>query len=40
MINQTFKDRFNNEINIVINGTTPTITENQPAPFVLSNVSI
>ena len=40
MINEVWKDRYNNNFSVVINGTTPIITENQPAPFVLKEVKI
>jgi hypothetical protein len=40
MINETFKDTFNNEVTVTINGTTPTIRETQPNPFIIKDCSI
>ena len=40
MINQIFKDRFNNQVTITINGTTPAIKEDHPAPFIIKDIII
>jgi hypothetical protein len=40
MINETFKDRYENDVTIIINGTTPTINDQQPAPFIISDCRI
>jgi hypothetical protein len=40
MINETFKDTFNNEVTITINGTTPVIRDTQPNPFIIKDCSI
>lgn len=40
MINEQYKDRYNNYVTIQINGTTPTITDQQPEPFIIQDCNI